>query len=151
MGSGLVVAFIAVVPVMMAAGLMLWRVFPSRLEAAGIAVGLGQHQHPAQADGEAPAPGPEAEEDAPEVPEEGLGGAGTEDGEDSGEDTGEGAARIGDDGGETTPLDGGETGDVTAGDVDGDADEAPGADRTGEAAPDGEPNETEDAADGEAE
>jgi drug/metabolite transporter (DMT)-like permease len=40
-GSGLVVAFIAVVPVMMAAGLMLWRVFPSRLEAAGIAVGLG--------------------------------------------------------------------------------------------------------------
>ena len=39
-GSGLVVAFIAVVPVMMAAGLMLWRVFPSRLEAAGIAVGL---------------------------------------------------------------------------------------------------------------
>lgn len=40
-GSGLVVAFIAVVPVMMAAGLMLWRVFPSRLEAAGIAIGLG--------------------------------------------------------------------------------------------------------------
>ncbi|EWS53094.1 EamA family transporter [Methylibium sp. Pch-M] len=39
-GSGLVVAFIAVVPVMMAAGLMLWRVFPSRLEAAGIAIGL---------------------------------------------------------------------------------------------------------------
>ena len=40
-GSGLVVAFIAVVPVMMAAGLMLWRVFPGRLEAAGIAIGLG--------------------------------------------------------------------------------------------------------------
>ena len=40
-GSGLVVAFIAVVPVMMAAGLMLWRVFPGRLEATGIAVGLG--------------------------------------------------------------------------------------------------------------
>jgi drug/metabolite transporter (DMT)-like permease len=39
-GSGLVVAFIAVVPVMMAAGQMLWRVFPSRLEAVGIAVGL---------------------------------------------------------------------------------------------------------------
>ena len=114
-------------------------------------VGEPDGDAPAQADGEAPAPGPEAEEDAPEVPEEGLGGAGTEDGEDSGEDPGEGAARIGDDGGETTPLDGGETGDVTAGDVDGDADEAPGADRTGEAAPDGEPNETEDAADGEAE
>ena len=114
-------------------------------------VGEPDGDAPAQADGEAPAPGPEAEEDAPEVPEEGLGGAGTEDGEDSGEDPGEGAARIGDDGGETTPLDGGETGDVTAGDADGDADEAPGADRTGEAAPDGEPNETEDAADGEAE
>jgi hypothetical protein len=113
------------------------------------AVGEPDGDAPAQADGEAP--GPEAEEDAPEVPEEGLGGAGTEDGEDSGEDPGEGAARIGDDGGETTPLDGGETGDVTAGDADGDADEAPGADRTGEAAPDGEPNETEDAADGEAE
>lgn len=39
-GSGLVVAFIAIVPVMMAAGQMLWRVYPSRLEAAGIAVGL---------------------------------------------------------------------------------------------------------------
>lgn len=39
-GSGLVVAFIAVVPVMMAAGQMVWRVFPSRLEAAGIAIGL---------------------------------------------------------------------------------------------------------------
>ena len=114
-------------------------------------VGEPDGDAPAQADGEAPAPGPEAEEDAPEVPEEGLGGAGTEDGEDSGEDPGEGAARIGDDGGETTPLDGGETGDVTAGDAAGDADEAPGADRTGEAAPDGEPNETEDAADGEAE
>ena len=39
-GSGLVVVFIAIVPVMMAAGQMLWRVYPSRLEAAGIAVGL---------------------------------------------------------------------------------------------------------------
>lgn len=39
-GSGLVVAFIAVVPVMMAVGLMLWRVFPTRLEAAGIGFGL---------------------------------------------------------------------------------------------------------------
>lgn len=39
-GSGLVVAFIAIVPVMMAAGQMLWRVYPSRLEAAGIAIGL---------------------------------------------------------------------------------------------------------------
>jgi drug/metabolite transporter (DMT)-like permease len=39
-GSGLVVAFIAIVPVMMAAGQMLWGVYPSRLEAAGIAVGL---------------------------------------------------------------------------------------------------------------
>jgi drug/metabolite transporter (DMT)-like permease len=39
-GSGLVVAFIAVVPVMMAAGQVLWGVVPSRLEAAGIAIGL---------------------------------------------------------------------------------------------------------------
>lgn len=39
-GSGLVVAFIAVTPVMMAAGQMLWRVYPSRIEAAGIAIGL---------------------------------------------------------------------------------------------------------------
>lgn len=39
-GSGLVVAFIAVVPVLMALMLMAWRVFPTRLEAAGIAVGL---------------------------------------------------------------------------------------------------------------
>lgn len=39
-GSGLVVAFIAIVPVMMAAGQMLLRIYPSRLEAAGIAVGL---------------------------------------------------------------------------------------------------------------
>ena len=39
-GSGLVVAFIAILPAMMAAGQMLWRVYPSRLEAAGIAVGL---------------------------------------------------------------------------------------------------------------
>ena len=39
-GSGLVVAFIAVVPVMMALGQTLWRVYPGRLEAAGIALGL---------------------------------------------------------------------------------------------------------------
>src|SRR5574341_2004011 len=39
-GSGLVVAFIAIVPVMMAAGQMLWRVYPGRLEALGIATGL---------------------------------------------------------------------------------------------------------------
>ena len=39
-GSGLVVAFIAVVPLMIAALNLLWRVFPSRLELAGIAVGL---------------------------------------------------------------------------------------------------------------
>ncbi len=40
-GSGLVVAFIAVVPVLMALLLTLWRVFPTRLEALGIAAGLG--------------------------------------------------------------------------------------------------------------
>ncbi len=40
-GSGLVVAFIAVVPVLMALLLTLWRVFPTRQEALGIAVGLG--------------------------------------------------------------------------------------------------------------
>jgi drug/metabolite transporter (DMT)-like permease len=39
-GSGLVVAFIAVVPVMMALGNLLWKVYPTRLEALGIAVGL---------------------------------------------------------------------------------------------------------------
>jgi drug/metabolite transporter (DMT)-like permease len=39
-GSGLVVAFIAVVPVMMALGDLLWKIYPSRLEAAGIGVGL---------------------------------------------------------------------------------------------------------------
>ena len=39
-GSGLVVAFIAVVPLMIAAVNLLWRVYPTRLEAAGIAVGL---------------------------------------------------------------------------------------------------------------
>ncbi|WP_295644044.1 EamA family transporter [uncultured Methylibium sp.] len=39
-GSGLVVAFIAVVPVVMALLLTLWRVFPTRQEALGIAVGL---------------------------------------------------------------------------------------------------------------
>ncbi len=39
-GSGLVVAFIAVVPLMIAALNLLWRVVPGRLEAAGIAVGL---------------------------------------------------------------------------------------------------------------
>ncbi|MCW7539643.1 EamA family transporter [Aquabacterium sp. A7-Y] len=40
-GSGLVVAFIAVVPLMIAALNLLWRVYPSRFELAGIAVGLG--------------------------------------------------------------------------------------------------------------
>lgn len=39
-GSGLVVAFIAVVPLMIAALNLLWRIYPSRLELAGIAVGL---------------------------------------------------------------------------------------------------------------
>ncbi|MGA0608638.1 EamA family transporter [Caldimonas sp. KR1-144] len=39
-GSGLVVAFIAIVPVMMALGLVFWRELPTRLEALGIAVGL---------------------------------------------------------------------------------------------------------------
>src|SRR5881397_2546275 len=38
--SGLAVAFIAVVPIMIAAINMLWKVYPSRLEATGIAVGL---------------------------------------------------------------------------------------------------------------
>ncbi|HXD07029.1 MAG TPA: drug/metabolite exporter YedA [Burkholderiaceae bacterium] len=39
-GSGLVVAFIAVLPVLMAALDAIWGVYPRRLEAAGIAVGL---------------------------------------------------------------------------------------------------------------
>ena len=39
-GSGLVVAFIAVVPLMIAGLNLLWGVVPSRLEAAGIALGL---------------------------------------------------------------------------------------------------------------
>lgn len=39
-GSGLVVAFIAVMPLMIAALNLLWRVLPSRLELAGIVVGL---------------------------------------------------------------------------------------------------------------
>lgn len=39
-GSGLVVAFIAVVPLMIAGLNLLWGVAPGRLEAAGIAVGL---------------------------------------------------------------------------------------------------------------
>jgi drug/metabolite transporter (DMT)-like permease len=38
--SGLVVAFVAVVPILIAAINMLWKVYPSRLEAAGIATGL---------------------------------------------------------------------------------------------------------------
>jgi drug/metabolite transporter (DMT)-like permease len=38
--SGLVVAFIAVVPIMMALGNLLWKIYPSKLEAFGIAVGL---------------------------------------------------------------------------------------------------------------
>ena len=40
-GSGLVVAFIAVVPLMIAGLNLLWGVVPGRLEAAGIALGLG--------------------------------------------------------------------------------------------------------------
>lgn len=39
-GSGLVVAFIAVVPLMIAALNLIWRIVPGRLEMAGIAVGL---------------------------------------------------------------------------------------------------------------
>lgn len=39
-GSGLVVAFIAVVPLMIAALNLLWRVVPGRMELAGIGVGL---------------------------------------------------------------------------------------------------------------
>jgi drug/metabolite transporter (DMT)-like permease len=39
-GSGLVVAFIAVIPMLMAALNLLWGLRPARLEAAGIAVGL---------------------------------------------------------------------------------------------------------------
>jgi drug/metabolite transporter (DMT)-like permease len=39
-GSGLVVAFIAVVPLMIAALNLLWRIVPGRLELAGIVVGL---------------------------------------------------------------------------------------------------------------
>src|SRR3981081_2136521 len=38
--SGLAVAFIAVVPIMIAAINMMWKVYPSKLEATGIAVGL---------------------------------------------------------------------------------------------------------------
>ena len=38
--SGLVVVFIAVVPIMIAALNMFWRIYPSRLEATGIIVGL---------------------------------------------------------------------------------------------------------------
>ena len=40
-GSGLVVAFIAVVPLLIAALNLFWGVIPGRFEAAGIAVGLG--------------------------------------------------------------------------------------------------------------
>ena len=40
-GSGLVVAFVAVIPIMIAAVNTLWGVWPSRNEAIGIAVGLG--------------------------------------------------------------------------------------------------------------
>ncbi len=39
-GSGLVVAFIAVCPLMIAALNLFWRIYPSKLEVAGIAVGL---------------------------------------------------------------------------------------------------------------
>jgi drug/metabolite transporter (DMT)-like permease len=38
--SGLVVAFIAVCPVMMALANLIWKIYPTRLEALGIAVGL---------------------------------------------------------------------------------------------------------------
>ena len=38
--SGLTVAFVAVVPILMALLSMIWRVYPNRLEAAGIALGL---------------------------------------------------------------------------------------------------------------
>ncbi len=38
--SGLVVAFIAVVPIMMALGNLLWKIYPNKLEAFGITVGL---------------------------------------------------------------------------------------------------------------
>lgn len=40
-GSGLVVAFIAVIPLMTAALNLFWKVIPSRLEMVGMAVGLG--------------------------------------------------------------------------------------------------------------
>ena len=39
-GSGLVVLFVAVVPILMALGNLLWRIYPSPLEAAGILAGL---------------------------------------------------------------------------------------------------------------
>lgn len=39
-GSGLVVVFVAVVPILVALGNLYWRVLPSRLEAAGILTGL---------------------------------------------------------------------------------------------------------------
>jgi drug/metabolite transporter (DMT)-like permease len=38
--SGLVVAFIAIVPVMMALGNLLWEIYPTKLESIGIAIGL---------------------------------------------------------------------------------------------------------------
>jgi drug/metabolite transporter (DMT)-like permease len=38
--SGLVVAFIAIVPVMMALGNLLWKIYPTKLESIGIAIGL---------------------------------------------------------------------------------------------------------------
>jgi drug/metabolite transporter (DMT)-like permease len=39
-GSGLVVAFIAVCPALMTAGNLLWKIYPTRLEAIGIAIGV---------------------------------------------------------------------------------------------------------------
>jgi drug/metabolite transporter (DMT)-like permease len=39
-GSGLVVAFIAVCPALMTAGNLLWKIYPTRLEALGIAIGV---------------------------------------------------------------------------------------------------------------
>jgi drug/metabolite transporter (DMT)-like permease len=38
--SGLVVAFIAVCPVMMALGNLIWKIYPTKIEALGIAIGL---------------------------------------------------------------------------------------------------------------
>jgi drug/metabolite transporter (DMT)-like permease len=39
-GSGLVVAFIAISPALMAVGNLIWKIYPTRLEAMGIAIGV---------------------------------------------------------------------------------------------------------------